>query len=215
MKAFFPILKALVFDIDLTLYRHDEYYNNQGLLMVEKYAREKELSLEETIVQISQLRAKLGKNGNKASYTLALKTLGISLEEQSQWKNSLFKPENFLLRDEQLIETFSELSKRYKIFAYTNNTTLIAEKTLVILGVVDFFSEVWGAEVVGEPKPSIIPYKKISETYDIPMHSIAAVGDRYNVDLYEPVQNGAAGILVESMDDIYNLVNFLADPALY
>ena len=72
MKSFFPILKALVFDIDLTLYRHDEYYNNQGLLMVEKYAREKEQPLEDTIKQISQLRAKLGKNGNKASYTLAL-----------------------------------------------------------------------------------------------------------------------------------------------
>jgi FMN phosphatase YigB (HAD superfamily) len=215
MKTFFPFLKALVFDIDFTLYRHEEYYNSQGPLMVERYAKEKNLALEKTIVQISQLREKLGSNGKKASYTLTLETLGISVEVQSRWKNMLFKPENYLLRDENLIATLSELSKNYKIFAFTNNTTLIARKTLSTLGVIDYFDEVWGSEAIGEPKPSIIPYRIIAETYNMPMHSIAAIGDRFNVDLLEPVSNGAVGILVESMDDTYNLIHCLSDPERY
>ena len=212
MKAYFPYLKALVFDIDYTLYRHHEYYSNQGPLLVERYAKESNQSLEYTLEQFSGLRKQLGENGKDASYTLTLETLGISVEKQSLWKNKLFKPENYLQCDEKLVETLRSLGGLYKIFAFTNNTTFLANKTLEILGVKSLFTDVWGSDKIGKPKPTAIPYEMISKDFDVPLHSIVAIGDRYNVDLHAPIVNGCAGVLVESMEDIYNLIDLFSAP---
>ena len=212
MKTFFPCIEALVFDIDLTLYRHQEYYDSQGHMMVEKYALTRNQSLSETLEQFAKLRAELGSAEKLASYTLALETLGIPVEEQSNWKNELFKPEDYLQRDEELVTALKRLSESFSLFAFTNNTREVAARTLAVLGVEEFFEEIWGSADIGEPKPTIKPYNMIAERLGIAMHSIAAVGDRYQVDLAKPVEHGAAGILVESMADVYALPELLAAP---
>ncbi len=210
MKSYFPQIKALVFDIDDTLFRHEGYYTHLRSMLVKRYAKEMNQPYNETATQIENLRKSLGKNGGKASYTFTFKHLGISVSRQSQWKNELYKPEDYLSRDDRLIETCAQLAKTNKIFAFTNNSTFIGSKTLEVLGIREFFTEIWSSESIGEPKPSTKPYRLLSRKYNIPIHGIVAIGDRYNVDLEAPIGIGCAGILVESMEDVYLLSKILS-----
>ena len=210
MKSHFPQIKALVFDIDDTLFRHEGYYTHLRSMLVNRYADEHGQTHEETAKQIEDLRVSLGKGSMKASYTFAFEHLGVSIALQSKWKNELYRPENYLEGDEQLVEAMTKLSKHFKIFAFTNNSTYIGTKTLEVLGVKDFFDGVYSSESINEPKPSAKPYKLISEKHEIPYSAIASIGDRYNVDLETPIGIGCAGILVESMEDVYNLANMLS-----
>jgi phosphoglycolate phosphatase/putative hydrolase of the HAD superfamily len=207
MRTYLSQIKALVFDIDNTLFRNDVYYNSLTSQLVEQYALEKKQSKEAARNLVSKLRDELGKNGMKASYTHVLSHLGISIQKQSQWKDELYRPEDFLFKDEKLIETLFILRKTCMLFTFTNNSTNIARKTLRVLGVEGFFTEIFSSESIGQPKPSAIPYKLISERFNLPLSSIVAIGDRYNVDLEPAIEMGCSGILVESMEDVYSLVN--------
>ena len=105
----------------------------------------------------------------------------------------------------RLIEVTNCLERSCKLFVVAKNAAFIAHKTLGVLGIENWFSGICGSEKIGTSRPTLLQYSEISKEYDFPMHAISAIGDLYNVDLHAPVSIGCAGILVESMEVIYNL----------
>ncbi|MBN2534968.1 MAG: HAD family hydrolase [Spirochaetales bacterium] len=205
------IIRGLIFDIDQTLYDNREYYDGQKILLVKKLAQVRSRSFEEMLREIDAHQKEYAEknSGKKLSLGNLFLRLGISLEENSEWRTELFKPENYLSKDEKLIMTMKALSAMYYIAAVSNTSTHVAIRTLVVLGVEEFFPVVIGLDRSLASKPALKPFEMASVELQIPLRHLVSIGDRMEVDLELPVMHGMGGILIESMEDIYSLPGVL------
>ena len=71
----------------------------------------------------------------------------------------------------------------------TNNPTSIGRRTLQALGVERFFPIVIGLDTIAEPKPTMIPFRIVSQTYDVPLTEMVSIGDRFAIDIQLPVEH--------------------------
>ncbi|MBN2440800.1 MAG: HAD family hydrolase [Spirochaetales bacterium] len=204
--------RCLIFDIDQTLYDNREYYEGQIDLLINRLAEKQGLSYKEmaSIVNQKQNEYMAENEGRKLSLGNLFLRFGVTIEENCIWRSELFEPEKFLIRDEKLIATMEVLSEKFKIAAVTNTATDIAIRTLRVLGVESFFPLVIGLDQTRVSKPTFKPFAAAADALCVPYNQCISIGDRLNVDIETPVRHGMGGILVHSMEDIYNLPDLLA-----
>jgi FMN phosphatase YigB (HAD superfamily) len=209
-----PLIEGLIFDVDLTLYDSREYYNSQKYLLVKKLAEKTGKSCEETLKAVDDYQQDYMKTHNGKKLTMGnlfFLRFGVSIEENCRWRSSLFHPEDYLQRDEKLIQTMEKLSAHLMLAAVTNNTEEIGKRTLRVLGIEGFFPVIVGLDRTLVSKPSMKPFTIASKEMGIPLSRCISIGDRMEVDVELPVREGMGGILVESMRDIYKLPAVLID----
>ena len=209
MKVFhLPVeIKALVFDMDLTLYTNPVYAQYQIDSLVEKLGEKKNLSFEEMKSEVDKTSKAwtLSHNGKKPSFSGILNSYGISTEEIVRWRNETFEPSRFINEDSKLKETLKKLSGFYLLGLVTNNPVLVARKTLAALGVTEYFPVIVGLDTCLTAKPSEKPFLKFLEFVSVPAETCVSIGDRYDVDLNIPLKMGMGGILVDGVEDVYEL----------
>jgi len=203
-------IKALVFDVDMTLYDNREYYDSQTDLFINRLSQHLGISYDEITEKVRAIREEFKRStGRNLTLGQTVFKLGISLDENFRWRNELFKPEDFLKPDLNLQKTLEKLQKGFKIAAATNNTSQIALRTLKVLGIGEFFPIVIGIDISQESKPTMKPFLMISEQLNIPLNEIVSIGDRFSVDLELPIKNSMGAILIEKMSDVYELPSIL------
>jgi FMN phosphatase YigB (HAD superfamily) len=203
--------KAIIFDIDNTLYRNPEYVKDQRDRLLGRFAQEKKLSFPEAKEMIESCIKQGSQAGaNKTSMGNAFLAYGIPISQSVAWREELCCPEQFLTADAELIKTLKELAKRYILLAVTNNPRQIGIRTLSVLGVASFFTSICGLDDTGVSKPAAEPFIKAADDAGAEPSDIISVGDRYEIDIAVPLSMGMGGILVESMDDVYRLPAVLA-----
>ncbi len=207
-------IRSLIFDIDLTLYDDRRYYESQTALLIERLADHLGTSVCETrnIVEKMQNDFADRNQGRKQTMVKTFHQLGVSIETSACWREELFKPEDYLQTDDLLVRVMDRLSRDFFIAAVTNNATSIGERTLTALGVRDYFHPVIGLDISGEAKPTMVPFKMVSERHGVPLHEMVSIGDRISVDIELPVKNGMGGILVHSVKEVYRLPCLLNPP---
>jgi FMN phosphatase YigB (HAD superfamily) len=205
-------IKGLIFDVDLTLYENRDYYDSMGPLMTERLAQEMGKSVQDMKQELDAIQKayQAEHEGRKLSIGNLFNRFGISFEENVKWREALFQPEQYLSKDEQLIETLQILSQSYKIAAVSNNATSVVKRTLEALGVSAFFHPVIGLDISLVSKPTMVPFEMTSKSLDIGFHKLVSIGDRLEIDLELPMQNGMGGVLVESIQDVYDLPDVLS-----
>ena len=206
-----PVIRALAFDVDLTLYTNAEYGQYQIDILIKKAGELRGFSSEEMSGRIEDARKdwSLANGGKKASLSNALTTYGISMEENVRLREQLYEPEKYIKEDKRLRETLDKLSRSYTLGVVTNNPVLIARKTLAALGVSDLFPILVGLDTCMVSKPHEKPFVKFSELSGCAPETCVSVGDRYDIDLATPLEMGMGGILVDGVDDVYELAKFL------
>src|SRR5512133_2710511 len=124
--------KALIFDIDNTLYTNEAYGEAQTEVQIERLAEFTGQSVAETKAALERVRAEyaLDNGGAKTSLANAFALLGIPIETSVAWRIELLKPEDFLSRDERLERTLQALSRRFRLIALTNNPVEVGRRTL-------------------------------------------------------------------------------------
>ncbi len=204
-------IQGIIFDIDLTLYDNRHYYDSQETLLIDRVACELQRNFEDVEQEIKVYRRKIQEEtGNRPALGPSLcKLYGVTVAQISRWREEALNPEHYLNRDEELISTLEQLAKNYKIAAVTNNPTSIGRRTLEVLDVAGFFSDVVGIDVTGQSKPTIAPFDLVVEKFGCSHENVLSVGDRYEVDLHLPLQHGMSGILVENLEDVYRLPEVL------
>jgi phosphoglycolate phosphatase/putative hydrolase of the HAD superfamily len=197
--------------MDLTLYTNAEYGQYQIDSMVEKLGKLKGLSYNEINAEVEEARNAwaLSHGGKKPSLSNILSVFGINIEEIISWREELLAPEKFVKEDRCLKEALGKLSPRYLMGVVTNNPVLVARKTLVALGVPDFFPLVVGLDTCMTPKPHERPFVKFCELSHCPPEACVSIGDRYDVDLDIPLKLGMGAILVDGVEDVYELPGVL------
>jgi phosphoglycolate phosphatase/putative hydrolase of the HAD superfamily len=202
---------ALLFDMDSTLYTHDEYAFSQIDLPIRKLAALRGKTFNEMQKAIRQYRDEWAAQnpGKRISLGNTFKAFGVSIEESIQWREMLYEPERYLTRDPRLCETLAPLAAAYKLAVVTNNPVSVARRTLACLGVDDLIPVIVGLDTCKVSKPHEAPFRKAAELCGAPVNACVSIGDRYEIDISLPLEMGMGGILVDGVEDVYGLPAYL------
>lgn len=204
-------IKAIIFDIDSTLYTSAKYAFEQVDCQVREFARLRGISNDEARKMVSDYRKQYAAEheGSKVSLGNTLLSFGIPIEQSVEWRKQLLEPKDFLSYDKNLVFQLQLLSKKYKLICVTNNPVLPARKTLEAIGISSFFNEIVGLDTCFKSKPAKEPFAKALEILCCDSNECVAVGDRYDLDIALPLEMGMGGVLVNGVEDVYNLFDIL------
>ena len=204
-------LKAIIFDIDSTLYTNAEYAFEQVDCQVRRFASLRGITNDQARKMVADYRKKYAREngGKKVSLSNTLLSFGVSIEQSVQWRRELIEPADFLGKDKQLQEALAALGRRYKLLCVTNNPLLPAQKTLDALGVADLIEVLVGLDTCNLSKPAKEPFVLAAKKAGVSPSSIVSVGDRYDLDLAPALELGMGGILVRGVSDVYRLPDLL------
>ena len=206
-------LRAFIFDIDSTLYTNHAYAFEQVDCQVRQFAKERGISVDEARRMVAEYRKQFAAehNGSKVSLGNTLLSFGVPIEQSVQWRRELLEPADFLRRDEKLIDELKILQKKYQLICVTNNPVLPARKTLDALGISEFFPEIVGLDTCFKSKPALEPFETAVEILSkssesgIKAENCIAIGDRYDMDIALPLKMGMGGILVNGVEEVYQI----------
>lgn len=204
-------LKAIIFDIDCTLYTNQAYAIEQVDCQIREYARVKNMTVEAARKKVSDYRKAyaLSHNGAKVSLGNTLLSFGVPIEKSIEWRKKLLEPAEYLSYDEKLVEALHKLSEHYQLICVTNNPVLPARKTLEAIGVSEFFTQIVGLDTCFKSKPALEPFMTAVEWLGVNTENCLAIGDRYDMDIALPLELGMGGILVTGVEEIYDLADAL------
>jgi phosphoglycolate phosphatase/putative hydrolase of the HAD superfamily len=203
---------ALLFDMDSTLYTHDEYAKTQIDLPIKRLAEKNGKSFEQMNDEVTRYRKNWAQNhkGQAVSLSNTFLALGVSIEENIRWRDELFRPEDYLKPDNQLRCVLQVLASRFNIAVVTNNTVSITVRTLSVLGIDDIIKNIVGLDTVKASKPDKIHFLKAAELCGTSTEQCISIGDRYDIDIALPLEMGMGGILVDNVEDVYKLPDLFA-----
>ena len=199
--------KALIFDIDSTLYTNAAYAFEQVDCQVRQFARDRGITADQARRMVADYRKKFAatNNGKKISLGNTLLAFGIPIAQSVEWRKTLMEPADFLKRDEKLIQTLRSLSRRFKLICVTNNPVFTARKTLDAIGISEFFPKIVGLDTCLKSKPALEPFQKACELTHTEPKDCIAIGDRYDMDIALPLEMGMGGILVTGVEEVYEI----------
>ena len=200
-------IKAIIFDIDSTLYTNAAYAFEQVDCQVRRFASLRGITNDQARKMVADYRKKYAaeNGGKKVSLSNTLRSFGVSIEQSVQWRRELIEPADFLGPDKKLQEALAALSRRYKLLCVTNNPLLPAQKTLDALGVADLIEVLVGLDTCNLSKPAKEPFERAANEAGVPFDKIVSVGDRYDLDLAPALELGMGGVLVRGVEDVYKL----------
>ena len=204
-------IRALIFDMDLTLYSNPEYGRYQIDCLVERLALERGLSFDEMNREVEKVRLAWAEShgGKKPSLSNIFTKIGIGMDENVRWREELLEPERFIGKDPKLKNTMEELSRFFILGIVTNNPVLVARKTLAALGIKEYIPFLVGLDTCKVSKPDKIPFLRFSEISACPCENCVSIGDRFDIDLDIPLQIGMGAVLVDGVEDVYELPGVL------
>lgn len=200
-------IKAIIFDIDSTLYTNAAYAFEQVDCQVRRFASLRGITNDQARKMVADYRKKFAteNGGKKVSLSNTLRSFGVSIEQSVQWRRELIEPADFLGPDKKLQEALAALGRRYKLLCVTNNPLLPAQKTLDALGVADLIEILVGLDTCNLSKPAKEPFERAAKEAGVPFGKIVSVGDRYDLDLAPALELGMGGVLVRGVEDVYKL----------
>jgi phosphoglycolate phosphatase/putative hydrolase of the HAD superfamily len=203
--------KALVFDLDNTLYTNPAYAQFQEDILVEKLGEKLGIGARAAADKIAALRAEREAAGlGKTSLGKLFAALGIDMRDSVKWREECIEPGRWLKRDEKLDTALRALAKRFTLALMTNNPRLVGEKSLEALGIRAHFSVLVGLDDTLSGKPSPEPFREVCRRLGRAPSECVSIGDRFDVDLAPAMELGMGAILVEGVADIYELPKYFA-----
>jgi phosphoglycolate phosphatase/putative hydrolase of the HAD superfamily len=203
---------ALLFDMDSTLYTHEEYARSQIDLPIERLASLRGMSFNAMNDAINRYRKQWAAEhgGRQISLGNAFAAFGVSIAESVTWREELYNPEQYLSRDERLRAALKALAANYALAVVTNNPVSIARRTLAALGIADLIPFLAGLDTCGVSKPHEAPFLRAADLCGCSVQNCVSVGDRYDMDIALPLELGMGGILVDGVEDVYWLPELLS-----
>ncbi|MBN2874098.1 MAG: HAD family hydrolase [Spirochaetales bacterium] len=209
-------MRAVLFDIDGTLYSNDEYARFQTQVLIDEFARVRGLAVNEAALLVERSRAELAAAHGTGTTSLgnAMGALGIDTPTSVAWRSRLIDPSRFLAYDASLSAALAAIMDQGqgtppRLVAVTNNPRSVGEATLEALGVARLFQRVVGLDDTMKSKPAAEPYLLAAQLAEAPVEECLSVGDRYDVDLSVPLSLGMGAILVSGVEDVYELPGVL------
>ena len=204
-------IQALFFDMDCTLYTHDEYARTQIDLPIERLARLQGKTFEKMREEFAVFQKNWADSHDSKKISLGntLLNFGVSIGDIIRWREELYQPEKYLVRDEALRLALVQLAKRFSLAVVTNNPVSVAARTLSVLGVHDILQKIVGLDTLRLSKPNEKILREAAKLCGAPEERCVSVGDRYDIDIALPLELGMGGVLVDGVLDVYKLPDLI------
>jgi len=202
-----PVPRGLLFDMDLTLYTCPAYGAAQIDGLTARLGEHLGLSCKaiKEEVEARRLAWAASHGGARPALSAVFGTFGITMEENIRWREEVCDPAPYLKEDPALRAALAGLAPRYSLGVVTNNPVRVAEKTLAILGVREFFKVIIGLDTCRVSKPDPRPFLAAARALGLPPEACISIGDRYDIDLAPPLALGMGAVLVTGAEDVYRL----------
>lgn len=203
-------IRALVFDLDGTLYVSDEVGRQIDASAMGHVAAVRGISPGEAKVLIRETRQTIAaRTGRDASLSHACLELGIDLRALHCHFAAEIMPEPHLQRDERVVELLRRLGDRFELHIYTNNNRLLAARIMGALGIAGSFRRVFTIEDSWRPKPDREVLEGIFREIGQAPGQCLFVGDRYDIDLRLPEELGCRVFLTRTVDELLTIETIL------
>ena len=202
------MIKAIIFDMDGTLYVSDEIREQFAAAAYHTLATADQISLDRARDLIEERRAKLkAESGFPTPYTLTLRSFNILINKWHKENIKFFDPRNYLHKDKKLKKALIELKKDFCLAIMTNNNKVQTDRVLEGLELIDLFDKVYTYNSFEALKPDPVFFKKTAEELGIEPEACLFIGDRYDVDLRPAKELGMHILEVKGPEDIYDLAS--------
>lgn len=207
-------VRAVVFDIDNTLYERSEAYFAEGS------AREMDCvasllgiprSRVESVVEAERLEIEQ-RAGRAATLTETVYRMGITPEQWSSIRLGAWQPDRWLRADFELCEALLRLSGLYTLAFGTNNGIEIGRRTLRVLGIPESIAcRTFGPETLNASKPEAVFFRRIARKLDIRPSWCVSIGDREFSDGPPALAAGYCGAIIVpgSRDETLQVIELL------
>lgn len=211
----FRDLKALLFDLDGTLYVNARLGREIRLVACRYIADLKGIGVEEANLLIDETKKRLSAaSGIDTPLSLACGELGGDLRELHRRLAAEIDPKPFVARDEGVVGLLKALGTRFELYLYTNNNRALTAAIMSQLGIAALFRQVFTIEDYWRPKPNREALAGIFRRIGRKPEECLFVGDRYDVDLRYPAEMGCAVFLVSSTRELFPLCKLMTEENL-
>ncbi len=201
------MLKAIIFDLDGTLYKSPEVYQQFAEAAYHTYAKIKNTTKEKAKEILEKKREELRKiRGFPVPYTLALIEFGISIEKWHEENIAFFDAGAFLKPDTELKQVLQKLKQKYIIAVLTNNNKIQTDRILGALDIKDLFDYIFTYESFKLIKPNPEIFRNVVNKLGLKPDECLMVGDRYDVDLVPAKEIGMKIYEVKGPEQIPDLL---------
>ena len=205
-------IKALVFDLDGTLYVSAPLGREIQLSAGRYIAELKGVGPEEAALLIRDAKKRLSSaSGVDATLSMACMELGGDLRELHRRFAAEVDPAGYLSRDERVVELLKTLESRFELYIYTNNNRTLSATIMDLLGIGGLFRQVFTIEDTWRPKPDQAGLEGIFSRTERKPDECLFIGDRYDVDLRLPAAMGCAVFLVSTTEELFHLCKLMSE----
>ncbi|UFS68855.1 HAD family hydrolase [Geomonas sp. RF6] len=196
-------IKALIFDLDGTLYQNEEIGQQVSDSALRYIARLKDVDEAEAAEILERERCRQAEHGGTLSHSVI--AMGGDLRSLHASFAAGVNPERHLSVDPRVTQLLKKLSRRFDLFLYTNNNRKLSGRIMAQIGVAGFFKKVFTIEDFWSPKPDESVIRKILQEIGYPPEETLFVGDRYDVDLKVPAALGCAVLEARTIEELLQL----------
>jgi putative hydrolase of the HAD superfamily len=199
-------IRAIVFDLDGTLYVSDEFaatIQDQAAVYIADILG---VSIDEARREMAATRQRLtGERGTVQTLSRVCSALGGSTPDLHRHFRQHLRPEAYLQRDERVIALLERLGRRFSLYLYTNNNSDLALRIMSHLGLDGRFVTTYTIDDGWRSKPDQLRLEQVLREIGLPPAGVLFVGDRYDVDLALPEQQGCPVYLSQTIDQLLRL----------
>jgi putative hydrolase of the HAD superfamily len=203
-------LKALVFDLDGTLYVNNDLGREINICACRYISELKGMVVAEAKELLRETKKRLtAESGIDSTLSHACMELGGDLKELHRRFTDEIVPEPFLSRDDRVVKLLQSLGSKYELSLYTNNNRRLSIRIMEAIGVAGLFRQVLTIEDYWQPKPDREALEKIYQTLGRRPAECLFIGDRYDIDLRLPAVMGSTVFLATSVEELLPLNKLL------
>ncbi|MFY9463042.1 MAG: HAD family hydrolase [Candidatus Sungiibacteriota bacterium] len=198
-------IRAIVCDIDNTLYRNLEYHaagtrgEINAVAEIIGVATGESISYDEMAMRIGDRRQALSVMlGRPAGMTETVISLGITRAQWDKLRCQVWRPEEWLEPDPDVCGTLILLSQKHRIVFGTNSPVAVGRRVLVALGIDKAVPDtpLFGSDTLGVSKPHSDFFMRIAERLGFMPQYCIAIGDRIEMDGMPALAAGYASALI-------------------
>ncbi len=203
-------LKALVFDLDGTLYVNNDLGREINLCACRYIAELKGTTVPDADNLLRETKKRLAAaRGVESTLSHACMELGGDLREIHRRFADEIAPEQFLFPDKRVTDLLLSLGKRFEMTVYTNNNRRLSARIMETIGVAGLFHRVVTIEDCWRPKPDREALEYIYRLLGRSPAECLFVGDRFDIDLRLPAAMGSTVFLATCVEELLPLNKLL------
>jgi putative hydrolase of the HAD superfamily len=199
-------IRTIIFDLDGTLYVDLELGRAIHRAACRYIAQVRRSTSEQAEALVKETKVRLfAETGRKVSLSRVCAELDGDIREMHRIFCEDISPEQYLVRDERVLELLERLGASFELYLYTNNNLCLTARIMTLLGMEGQFRRVFTIEDSWRPKPDREVLERLFREIARRPDECLFVGDRYDIDLRAPEEMGAQVFLSTTVEQLLTL----------